>query len=249
MNRKLLSLIMASTLLLAGCSTSDDELSASDAQTSSADNTAAVTGETSAAAETVDVVTTTETADTAEASPEVWNPLIPQRQEKMEQGYICAVAYIGYVDPEMTREQCAEVFCGSRYADELGIADIPPENCIVDCGGYELYLVLPVDENATVSVCEWLLTEENEFAGETGEVYYRSETGAPVLIRCNISDIMPNVVVNIVDSNGDTLQWSPSLSLKDGSVSRYGHEDEVFDLTRYIYNETYDSYQIEVQAQ
>lgn len=249
MNRKTISIIIAATMLLSGCRTSDGELSTPAAQTSSTDDTVAVTEEIAVIAETIDDLLTRDAAETTEASPDVWNPIITKRQDLSDQGYLCAVAYIGYTDPEMSREQCAEIFSGSRYADELGITEMPLENCIVDCGGYELYLVFPTDENATVSVCEWLLNEENDFAGETGEVYYRSETGAPVLIRCNVSDIMPNVVVSIVDSNGDTLQWCPSLSLKDGSVSRYGHEDEVCDLTHYIYNETFECYLIEGDPQ
>ena len=66
---------------------------------------------------------------------------------------------------------------------------------------------------------------------ETGQVYYRSDIGAPILLKCNFSDILPNTVVNIVDNEGNTLEWHPSISLKDGSINRYGVEDKVYDFT------------------
>ncbi len=200
--------------------------------------------------DTTPTVTSTEAPDSSQpAVPAVWSPVITDRQEMFAEGYLCAAAYLGYVSDEMTGEDCAELFYNSRYSSEFPeITDIPTENC-VGVSGYELYLVIPADENATVSVNEWLLTEENDFMGESGEVYYRSEVGAPVLIRCNVSDIMPSVVVNITDSSGASVQWCPSISLKDGSVSRYGVEDKVKDITHYIYNETYECYQIEGEPQ
>ncbi len=244
MNRRYLSLLMAGALLMASaCTSTEVGVSSSEAQTTTAQDTLNAE-ESLAAPETV------EAADTAEAAvPDAWSPDIPQREEMKQNGYLCAAAYIGFVDPEMSGEDCVEVFLNSRYADELAITEIPAENCIDDCGGYELYLVFPTDENASLAVCEWVLNEENDFAGEAGQVYYRSEAGAPVLIRCNVSDIMPNVVVNVVDSNGAIAQWCPSLSLKDGSVSRYGVEDKVYDMTHYIYNETYECYIIEGEPQ
>lgn len=250
--------LLAAVLMTAACTSG--EAGSSDAAQESEDITIVQTAEAPETADAVSIEATTapvteispetvQAAETADAGEEAWSPDIPQREE-MQQGYICAAAYIGFTDPEMTAEECAELLRSSRYADEYpALADMPVENCIVDCGGYELYLVFPTDENASVSVCEWLLTEENDFAGEAGAVYYRSEGGAPVLIRCNVSDIMPNVVVNIVDNSGNVVQWCPSLSLKDGSMSRYGVEEKVYDMTHYIYNETYECYIIEGEPQ
>lgn len=262
MKRKYLTLIMCMAVLMsAACSSKETVSDADETQHSSVTQATAEAAESADAAqtetvqapaetvqETETVQATAEEADTAEAPVEAWSPDIPQREEMKQEGYLCAAAYIGFVDPEMSGEECAEVFLNSRYADELAITEIPAENCIDDCGGYELYFVFPMDENASLAVCEWVLSEENDFAGEAGQVYYRSEAGAPVLIRCNVSDIMPNVVVNVVDS-GATVQWCPSLSLKDGSMSRYGVEEKVYDMTHYIYNETYECYIIEGEPQ
>ena len=192
-----------------------------------------------------------ETSEPVEVSAqEVWDPAVIQRQVMLDEGCMCGVAYIGFVDSESTKDDCRNVFYNSRYADDFEfITDIPDENVIDPGSGYELYLIIPQDTGATVCVNEWVFDESNDFMGGAGEVYYRSENGAPVLVKCNFSDIMPSSVVNIVDSSGNTLSWSPSLSLKDGSVSRYGVEELVYDFTHYIYNETYDCYMIEGDPQ
>lgn len=246
MKKRTLSLLMVAAMLSAtACTASKPEDGSSEAQsTTSQQETSNTTTSTSASSDTSK--TTSATASEAPADdPDVWNPDIALRQELQEDGYMCAVAFVGSVEPETTGEQCVELFYNSKYSAEYPtITDIPETNCIDNCSGYELYLVIPADENATVAVNEWLLTEENEFMGESGQVYYRSETGAPVLIKCNVSDIMPNVVVNIVDNDGNSMQWLPGLSLKDGSVSLYGAEGKIYDLTHYIYNETNECYHI-----
>ena len=237
----LLLLISATLLSVTACNASNADTDISTTNTTSISETSTKITET-----TTSALTTKATDTTDSTIPNVWSPVIGQRQQMKADGYLGAVAYIGYVDTEMTGAQCAEVFYDSRYSAEYPtITNIPEENCVDDCGGYELYLLIPADENATVSVNEWLLTEENNFMGESGTVYYRSETGSPLLIKCNVSDIMPNVTVNIVDSNGNSVDWRPSISLKDGSVSRYGVENKLCDITHYIYNETFECYLIE----
>ena len=97
--------------------------------------------------------------------------------------------------------------------------------------------------DSSVAVNEFVFAEsEDGISVETGEVYYRSDIGAPILLKCNVSDIVPSAVISIVDSNGNILEYSPSISLKDGSVSRYGVENKVMDFTHYIYNESFESY-------
>ena len=252
MKKRSSAILLTAVLLLssAGC-TSDVTSSENDAPTAEATTTGTSATEavttTSAATETVAAAETTE--QTEETADSTWRPEIAQRSEMSDNGYMCGVAYIGFTDDETDAETCRDIFSGSVYAQEFGLADIPVEN-VIDTGiGYELYLIIPEDPDASVTVHEWLLTEENDFAGSKGELYYQSESGAPILVKCNFSDIMPSTVISISDSDGRTLEWSPSMSLKDGSVSRYGAEDMVCDFTHYIYNETYECYIIEGEPQ
>lgn len=243
MKKSALSLLMVAAMISAtACATSETEDNSSELQSTTSQQEISSTEASIDTSQTASVSASEAPAD----YHAVWNPDITLRQKLKEDGYLCAVAFIASVEPETTREQCVEMFYNSQYSkDYPTITDIPKENCIDDCSGYELYLVIPANENATVSVNEWLLTEENDYMGESGQVYYRSETGAPLLIKCNVSDIMSNVVVNIVDNDGNSMQWLPGLSLKDGSVSLYGAENKIYDITHYIFNETNESYRIE----
>ena len=256
MKRKALGIFIAG-LLLTGCAAGKGESSSVSTADTAADTTAssAATEATEAtkateATEATEAVATTTTAtsvssaepETSTDDPEVqeWDPYVIQRQVMLDEGDMCGVAYIGYVESGMTADDCRQIFLDSTYAEDFeDLTDIPDSNIVTECGGCELYLIIPQDVGATVSVNEWLFTEENDFMGEAGRVYYRSESGAPVLVCCNVSDIMPNIVVSIVDSDGRTLEWSPSISLKDGSVLT---NDLVHDFTYYDYNETYESY-------
>ena len=110
MNKKILSLIMIScVLLLSACNSDTSESVGSEVHT-------AVSQQTSATEESVavtDATTSSTTIDIAETEESdivsVWNPDISMRQEMKAEGSLCAVAYIGFVDAEMTAEECASL--------------------------------------------------------------------------------------------------------------------------------------------
>ncbi len=238
MKKYILTFTIAAALAMSGCSDTAMQSSSSEQSTSasSMQSTPAASESTSSAAESTSSATaTSQTPDSEpEELPEAWDPAVIQRQVMFDEGYMCGVVFVGGVDHGASIEDCRQLFYNSAYAEEFEfITDIPDSNVIDTGNAYELYLIIPQDTEASVAVNEWLLTEENDFAGESGEVYYRSDNGSPFLLKCNFSDIMPNTVINIVDSNGNDMSWCPSLSLKDGSVSRYGVEELVYDFTHY----------------
>lgn len=162
---------------------------------------------------------------------EIWNPAVIQRQVLVDEGCICGVALVGYVDGEASVSDCRKLLQSSVYSDTIPDLMAIPDSNIIDTGyANELYLIIPTDVEASVAVNEFVFSEENDFIGTAGEVLYSSEYGSPILIKCNFSDIMPNTIVNIVDSEGNVLSWSPYISLKDGSV---GIVDGVYDFTEY----------------
>ena len=61
---------------------------------------------------------------------------------------------------------------------------------------------------------------------------FESRNGAPFLLRCNISDIMSDCQVSIFNPDGTVLTWSPSISLKDGSVVLPQEGPSVYDASR-----------------
>lgn len=93
---------------------------------------------------------------------------------------------------------------------------IPEIDATHTISGTEEYLfcLVPLDENATVSVnlVQWLPESDSE---EILEVLYRSESGEPVLFFADCNDDTtaydPYIQVQIVDSAGNSCQWYPQL--------------------------------------
>lgn len=82
--------------------------------------------------------------------------------------------------------------------------------------GSECYLLIPKYRNASISLKELELSEDGKLK-EVDNSYldYISSSGTNLICQ-NISDITPNAKITI-RYRGDVLEFSPSISLKDGS--------------------------------
>ena len=119
--------------------------------------------------------------------------------------------------------------------------DVPDERVVEIIGGRELYLVLPLDADATVSVVH--LTDEEE------NLIYHSETGEPFLLRCNavvspweedlyLSDFEEvtesfDCRVYIADSAGNVMLWNPYIHFNRGEMNTDAQGGCVMDFTDY----------------
>lgn len=119
--------------------------------------------------------------------------------------------------------------------------EIPDERVVEIIGGQELYLILPMDADATVSVVHLSDDEEN--------LIYHSETGEPFLLRCNailspweedpyLSDFEEvrepfDCRVFIEDSVGNVLFWNPYVHFNRGEVNTDALGGCVIDFTNY----------------
>lgn len=128
-------------------------------------------------------------------------------------GYEFAVAYVGYVekaDVNSVREFAAKSPVAAKYPF---IADIANDRIIL-AGGGEIYCVIPAKTDAKITVNS--LDHDENGAEILGDELFSGD-GAPILISCNVSDIMPNAAVSI--TNGDkTLKFTPFISLRDGRL-------------------------------
>lgn len=142
-------------------------------------------------------------------------------------GYLCAAAFLGYSYDMDIASFLEEV----DLTDYPFLSEIPAENYVEQPdGGYEIYCIIPADPGSSLAVNEWIMDESNGFYGEPGQVLYRSESGEPILLRGNPSDIVPGTQVVVVDNAGEVLEWNPSLSLYDGSMM---YCPGVLDFTNY----------------
>ena len=111
------------------------------------------------------------------------------------------------------------------------VYDIPEDHWVVSPeGGCDLYCIFPQDPEATLFVYEVSLTDDAENPLKRGKQLYYSEDGQPILLLCNISDIIPNAEVELRLRTGEELVWRPGLSGENGHVVQ---ADGVCDFTIY----------------
>ena len=139
------------------------------------------------------------------------------RQKAAEANCPCAVAYLNFdFDaaafpelPDALTEACPFLADAVR----------------VDAGGEDIYAIVPTDPEAAVKVYDCSSRTESE----TARVLAFTGRGDIVLLRCNESDIMSNVVVNVVNRYGTIFEFEPFLSLENGQLGTTG----VYDFTEY----------------
>ena len=77
--------------------------------------------------------------------------------------------------------------------------------------GAEYYLVIPRYDDMELQLFR------NDLATLSSELAYTPDAGEAFILQCNISDIFPDATVSI-SYNGETVEFSPHISLMDGSV-------------------------------
>ena len=109
---------------------------------------------------------------------------------------------------------------------------LPDEQIIDIIGGRHLFLIVPSDEYAYVSVSRLQLGADG-FTGNEEEVLYESMTGEPFLLRCNVYDFAMDSEICIMETDGDEYGWYPDV-LPTGRIFQPQVDDAVYyDLTVY----------------
>ena len=160
------------------------------------------------------------------------------RQTAKDADDLLAVAYLGFGTDFASYMAGSDTY--GRYLKEYPfLADIPRERWL-NAGGYELYALVPADSSCTVSVCSYIVDETNDYHGAAGDLLWQIGEGDPFLLLCNVSEIMPNVIVLVEDENGEIiLEYSPGLSMKDGSL--WTNRKRICDFTIYGESAAYGS--------
>lgn len=131
---------------------------------------------------------------------------------------IAAVAFLGTYQKEDALRS-SRLF--DRFSQSYGLADIPS----VKTSGDEWYLVIPRHTDAEIKV-------SSAEIGEDGSLKVSSQLcdrdGKPFLLKCNVSDLHGNTIIHITDKDGRTLDYTPSLSLENGSLAL---ADNVLNIT------------------
>ena len=135
--------------------------------------------------------------DHTDPAPEI-TPASKRDAIPFEAGQLYAVAYLGY----QTADGLG--YYAQRYLD----SDKLPVHYVSD-GDY--YLVIPRYDGMSLSLYV------NDFETSLGILRFRGPDCGPFVIQCNVSDIFADVTVRL-EYNGEATEFSPFISLKDGSL-------------------------------
>lgn len=155
----------------------------------------------------------THTPAAAEPAPAADPSLTGLRTTLSEKDAPWAIAFLGYLsegdalEDLLTESGALEAypFLGEITGDQ-----------VVTYEGTEVYCVVPRDENAALTVQTCLCGEDGQPIPQ--ETLYQGD-GRPVILVCNVSDIIPNLLVTVTAPGGSPDAYAPTLSLCDGSVA------------------------------
>lgn len=153
------------------------------------------------------------------------DPYLAVFRDVIGENDFCAVSCLGYLDGSYYEIMSHIEDLG--MLEEFPFLEIPKENYLPLEGG-ELYAVIPADADATVTVYTGVM-DETDFTVKAERKLAEFIGGAPVLLKCNVSEIMPNVVLEITE-NGRKYTYSPSLSGENGKLVE---TEGVYDFSPY----------------
>ena len=78
--------------------------------------------------------------------------------------------------------------------------------------GDELYFIVPIQKNVTMDIYSVVMEEADIVKDKL-----IATTNKPFILKCNVSDIIPNIIIEIKQNN-IVYEYSPYISLKDGSL-------------------------------
>ena len=199
----IIAVILSGVLVLSGCTHSGSVMSPTPDSTLNTASPTAPDPAPSGAGPTPDAAPPS-AAPTPDLTPSGAGPapdLTPSGRRDaipFEPGQLYAAAYLGY------RTADGLDYYAQRYLDSGRL----PVHYVSD-GDY--YLVIPRYDGMTLSLYV------NDLETSLGTLRFRDPDCGPFVIQCNASDVFNDVTVRL-EYNGETAEFSPYISLKDGAV-------------------------------
>lgn len=153
------------------------------------------------------------TEDAAKTEPEELTML---RNEIRENRCSVGVAFVDYIDNELSEENIAIYLSHTEIAEKYPFVN---DADIVAYYGNELFVLVPADKNGVITLYSVDLSDDGEMEinleVNRDEPVYVGEPGAPVVLRSNIHEGYVNIMASITD--GDSVcEYYPMVSLEDG---------------------------------
>jgi hypothetical protein len=177
----------------------------------------ACSGKKKSSGETTDNVKDSSYSNKVESSEEILN----DTTVKWGSTDLAAIAFIGYYND-------------TEKALEIVRKEYKHDAKWVEMEGDECYLIIPRSSEAMIDVRKYSYDEITD-TETTGEIIYNGNE-APILLRCNISDIHANAQVTITLNDKKAI-LVPKLDLRDGTIDMQQvtskEEGTVVDITKY----------------
>ncbi len=139
-----------------------------------------------------------------------------------------AVAHLGYTE-QTDYEEITDYLETKGFFEYYPLLKTMTQEQFVQQEGGELYLVVPVSAETSLTVFECLVDEET-WSTVAGEELFSLEAGEPVLLQGNVSEIVPNLWVKAKAEEKIVLEYAPCISMMDGTLSQ---ADGVYDCSDY----------------
>lgn len=174
-----------------------------------------------------------DTPDTPDppAPSEAEQSLADLRETIRAAGAVLGCAYLGSTNGETDTDLTALLEgadCLTAYPFLLDL----PSKLAVSTGGWEIYCIVPADEDVSITVNEFGWPSWDAEGPVAGEVLWESGSGTPLCIAANVSDIMPDTQITVTAADGTAIIYQPFLSLRDGSLA-VPEDGTVYDFTVY----------------
>ncbi len=148
-------------------------------------------------------------------------------RKKIGEDAFCGVAFLGYWPMEYAELMQNIDMLG--YTEEYPfVSEITADEQILAEGG-EWYLIVPSADDIMITVSEAVM-DESDYTLKEGELLYEGTGEKPILMRGNVSEIMPNLIITMQKANGEVCKYSPALSMLDSGLQV---DEGVIDITCY----------------
>lgn len=171
-----------------------------------------------------------DTPDTP-APSEAEQSLADLRKTIRAAGAVLGCAYLGSTNGNDALDLHALLEDNGYAARYPFLLDLPSK-LAVSTGGWEIYCIVPADEDVSITVNEFGWPSWDAEGPVAGEVLWESGSGTPLCIAANVSDIMPDTQITVTAADGTAIIYQPFLSLRDGSLA-VPEDGTVYDFTVY----------------
>ncbi len=154
-------------------------------------------------------------------TPAPWSPDVTARDEMTGEEKHIGVMYLGVPLVKSGYGPGDPMFATDLHyngAEEKFpcVTELPADRFICTVRGREMFLIVPADKEASVTVRE-ILYDNETYSEYPDDTLYSSSDGAPFVIVCNSDRRRCDVMITVTESDGTTYEWYPWVDHPENS--------------------------------